>query len=62
MIRAIKEGYKVLGALGIPITPSSHKIVNWIPEPLLVPLVRKMLGSKDVELKAVGMPGPLAMR
>lgn len=54
MIRAIKEGYKVLQALGIPITPSNHKIVNWIPEPLLVPLVRKMLGNKDVELKAAG--------
>jgi 2-dehydropantoate 2-reductase len=54
MIRAIREGYKVLQALGIPITPSNHKIVNWIPEPLLVPLVRKMLANKDVELKATG--------
>jgi 2-dehydropantoate 2-reductase len=54
MIRAIREGYKVLRALGIPITPSNHKIVNWIPEPVLVPLVRKMLDSKDVELKAAG--------
>ncbi|MCP4404598.1 MAG: hypothetical protein GY801_45760, partial [bacterium] len=54
MIRAIREGYEVLRALGIPIAPSNHKIVNWIPEPLLVPLVRKMLDSKDVELKAAG--------
>jgi 2-dehydropantoate 2-reductase len=54
MIRAIKEGYKVLQALGIPITPSNRKIVNWIPEPLLVFLARKMLDNKDVELKATG--------
>ncbi len=54
MIRAMREGYAVLRALGIPIVPSNHKIVNWIPEPLLVPLVRKMLDSKEVELKAAG--------
>jgi len=31
MVRAIKEGYKVLQALGVPITPSNHKVFNWIP-------------------------------
>lgn len=54
MIRAMREGYQVLHALDIPITPSNHKIVNWIPEPLLVPLVRHMLNDKMVELKAAG--------
>ena len=31
MVRAIKEGCKVLQDLGVPITPSNHKVFNWIP-------------------------------
>jgi 2-dehydropantoate 2-reductase len=54
MVRAIKEGYKVLRALGVPITPSNHKIFNWIPEPLLLSLIRRMLTTKTVETVMVG--------
>ena len=36
MIRAIREGYGVLRALDVPITPTNHKIFNWVPEMVLV--------------------------
>jgi 2-dehydropantoate 2-reductase len=35
-VRAIREGFRVLQALGIPITPGSVRKFEWIPEPLLV--------------------------
>jgi 2-dehydropantoate 2-reductase len=35
-VRAMREGFGVLQALGIPITPASVRKFGWIPEPLLV--------------------------
>lgn len=35
-VRAIREGFRVLKALGVPITPDSVKKFAWIPEPALV--------------------------
>ena len=54
MVRAIKEGYKVLRALDVPITPSNHKVFNWIPEPLIIALMRRMLTTKMAETVLVG--------
>jgi 2-dehydropantoate 2-reductase len=54
MVRAIREGYKVLNANDIPITPSNHKIFNWIPEPLLIALMKRMLSTKTAETVMVG--------
>lgn len=51
MIRAIREGYAVLDALGIPITPKFQRIFRWIPEPLLLALMRRMIQSPATELK-----------
>ena len=48
MIRAIREGYSVLRAIGIPITPSKHKLFQWIPEPILVALMRRIFKSKQM--------------
>ncbi len=51
MLRAIREGYLVLGAHGIPITPSNHRIFRWIPEPLLLVLTRRMIQSDSTSIK-----------
>jgi len=51
MLRGIREGYKVLRELGVPITPSNHKIFNWLPEPILVFIMRRMLVGEMTELK-----------
>jgi len=51
MIRAIREGYKVLQELDIPIMPARHKILKWIPEPILVALMRRIFkGEKMADL------------
>jgi 2-dehydropantoate 2-reductase len=54
MVRAIREGYRVLRALGVPITPANHKIFDWIPEPILVALVRRLLNTKTAEIEMAG--------
>jgi hypothetical protein len=46
MFRAIREGYRVLSALGIPITPASHKIFRWIPMFLFVAITRRKLSDE----------------
>ena len=51
MLRAIREGYSVLGAHGIPITPKSHRIFQWLPEPLLLVLMRRMVEGDATSIK-----------
>lgn len=48
MIRAIREGYQVLQELGIPVTPPKHKIIQLIPEAILVVLVRRIFRSEQM--------------
>ena len=54
MVRAIREGYQVLRALGVPIMPANHKVFNWIPESILVGLMRRQLNTKAAEIQIVG--------
>ena len=55
MVRGIREGYQVLQALGDPITPASHEIVfGWIPEPILVKIVQRVVDTKRAELEMAG--------
>ena len=54
MVRAIREGYQVLRALDVPITPTYHKIFNWLPEAILVALARRLLNTKTAEIEIAG--------
>lgn len=51
MLRAIREGHRVLSALGIPITPPEHKKFLWIPEPLLLMLTKRKLDDDAMKIK-----------
>ncbi|QDT99970.1 ketopantoate reductase family protein [Gimesia aquarii] len=51
MLRAIREGYKVLSKIGVPITPKKHRLFQWLPEPLLLLLMRSMLENKTASIK-----------
>ncbi|MGD8737219.1 MAG: 2-dehydropantoate 2-reductase N-terminal domain-containing protein, partial [Anaerolineae bacterium] len=35
-IRAMREAFRVLRAKGLPVTPSKFKVIEWLPEPILV--------------------------
>ena len=51
MLRAIREGYRVLSANGIPITPKRHRIFQWLPKPLLLFVMRRMIESDTANIK-----------
>jgi 2-dehydropantoate 2-reductase len=51
MLRAIREGYRVLSALGIPILPGSHRVFRWLPEPLLLVVMRRVVEDEWTAIK-----------
>ncbi|MEL6319229.1 MAG: 2-dehydropantoate 2-reductase N-terminal domain-containing protein [Cyanobacteria bacterium J06626_14] len=53
MVRAMREGFQVLQALGIPITPAKLRLWQWLPEPIVVALLRRWASTKHFEIVAV---------
>lgn len=51
MIRAIREGFRVLHQHGVPITPAINRIFEWIPERVLLALAKRMLQSDAAAIK-----------
>lgn len=51
MIRAIRESYRVLRAAGVPIEPRSHRIFEWLPEPILVVIAKRMAFDESATIK-----------
>jgi ketopantoate reductase len=52
-IRAMREGFRVLRSLGLPVTPSKLKVIEWLPEPILVLLGQRLLTNPLVETALV---------
>lgn len=52
-LRAIHEGFRVLQKLGYPATPSVFKRYLWIPEPLMVKLLSRILRHPRMEVAMV---------
>ncbi len=50
MIRAIREGFHVLDHLAIPIVPGRLKILRYIPESILIVILRTILKTPKAEL------------
>ena len=51
MLRAVREGHRVLAAGGIPVTPGSHRIFSILPEPLLLPLIRRAITDETASIQ-----------
>ncbi len=49
-LRAVREGFRVLQALGYPITPKELGIFAWAPEPLLIAIFQRRLRHPLVEV------------
>jgi hypothetical protein len=54
LIRAIREGFRILRTLGIPITPAKYRLIARLPEPLLVALLHRGLASERVAVALAG--------
>jgi 2-dehydropantoate 2-reductase len=52
-VRAIREGFRVLRALGLPVTPSKYRLVEWVPEPVLVLMLQRLLVHEMMEVAMV---------
>ncbi|MDP2964905.1 MAG: 2-dehydropantoate 2-reductase N-terminal domain-containing protein [Pelolinea sp.] len=51
--RGIKEGYRVLRQLGVPIQPPAYNKFLWLPEPVMVAFLRKALNNPRMEVAMV---------
>jgi 2-dehydropantoate 2-reductase len=52
-IRAMREGFRVLRSLGLPVTPSKFVVIEWLPEPILVLLAQRLLANPLMETALV---------
>jgi ketopantoate reductase len=52
-IRAMREGFGVLQALGYPITPPRYRMFAWLPEPILIWGFQKRLTGQWIETSMV---------
>ncbi len=50
MVRAIREGFQVLRSLGIPITPAKLNLWAWLPEFVLLPLLKRWVNTQYFEI------------
>ena len=51
--RGIREGFRVLRALDIPIVPAKFRAFLWVPEPILALLLQRMLRNELMEVALV---------
>ncbi len=56
-IRALRESFRVLHENHIPITPPALRMYEWIPEPILVPLVQRVFNTRSAEIAVAGHAG-----
>jgi len=52
-LRAMREGFRVLQAKGLPVTPPKLRVIQWLPEPLLVLLAQRLLSNPLMETALV---------
>ncbi|MGD9094011.1 MAG: 2-dehydropantoate 2-reductase N-terminal domain-containing protein [Anaerolineales bacterium] len=52
-VRAIREAFQVLRAMGISIVPAKLRVFEWMPEPLLVLALQRRLATKIMEVAMV---------
>ena len=52
-LRGIREGLRVLQALGVPIVPGKYRLLQWLPEPILVPQWQRLFARKYWEVAMV---------
>ena len=51
--RAMREGFRVLRSIGLPVTPPKLRVIEWLPEPLLVLLTQRLLTNPLMETALV---------
>lgn len=52
-VRAMREGFRLLRSLGLPVTPSKFKTIEWVPEPIVVLMIQRLLANPLMETALV---------
>jgi 2-dehydropantoate 2-reductase len=52
-LRAMREGFRVLQAQGLPVTPPKLRVIQWLPEPVLVLVAQRLLSNPLMETALV---------
>jgi len=52
-LRAMREGFRVLQAKGLPVTPPKLRVIQWLPEPILVLVAQRLLSNPLMETALV---------
>lgn len=52
-VRAMREAFRVLDSLGLPVTPPKFKLIVWLPEPVVVLFFQRMLANPLMETALV---------
>ncbi|HEY3315991.1 MAG TPA: hypothetical protein VGL40_12035 [Bacillota bacterium] len=50
LISAVREGFRSLGALGVPVTPPRLRVIKAIPDLALLAVLRRAMGTRRSEL------------
>ncbi len=53
-VRGMREAFRALEKAGVPMSPRKFRILYWIPEPLLVFLVRRKLKGEAMKISGEG--------
>jgi ketopantoate reductase len=53
-VRGLKEAFRGLREMGIPPSPSVGRVVAWLPEPMLVPMVGRFATMEQLQVSIVG--------
>ena len=56
-VRAMRESFRVLRALDIPLMPPALRVYEWLPEPILVPLAQRLFNTRAAEIAVAGHAG-----
>jgi len=51
-LEAFREALRALRAIGVPLRPSATRLVEWIPAPIMIFALRRLLDSKLAEMGA----------
>jgi 2-dehydropantoate 2-reductase len=52
-IRGVREAFRVLQAMGLPVTPSKFRLFQWLPEPILILFLQRLLANPLMETALV---------
>jgi 2-dehydropantoate 2-reductase len=52
-LRAMREAFRVLRSMGLPVTPAKFRVLLWLPEPVLVLFIQRLLANPLMETALV---------